>query len=181
MIAILGMDSPFVRDLDIYQTLSVVPGSRGLTLGNSGSALQNVHVYQNFATGLDICNGQNTRIEGFYCGGHDQGILIRQNQVQMTNWFVSGSFNNSIGIDYQSIGGTCQIGQGRIDSLTSGSTCVRLWNTSHVYGVISCVGDGGSNTSTLYTAPNGSTGFHGAIYNLGFGVNASPASLVNYT
>ena len=181
MVAILGMDSPFVRDLDIYQTLSVVPGSVGLLLGNSGTAMQNVHVYQNFATGLDICNGNNTRVEGFYCGGHDQGILLRQNYVQMVNAFVSSGFNNSIGFDYQSVGGACQLQNIRVDTLPSGSICYRIWNTSTSWWLAQGVGDGGTNTSTLYTAPNGTGGVHGAIYNLGNGLNATPASLVNFT
>lgn len=181
MVVLIGMDSPHVRDLEAYSQLGVLPGSVGLLASAAGFAGQNIHIYQNFACDFDLCNGNNSRIEGFYCGGADTGIRIRQNNAMMSNWFVSGSFNNSIGFDYQSVGGSGSFLGGRMDSLTSGSINVRIWNTSPAVWNVQCVGDGGSNTSILYSAPNGTGGFHGALYNNGFGVNASPASLINYT
>ena len=175
-------DSPYMRDLEIWQSApGVIPASRGLMLGTGGVRGSNLHVYQNWATGIDVGPVSNSsQLHQVYVGGHDQGILIRQNYVTMSEWMINSGFNNSIGLDHQSPGGQNHYLGGRINGLPTGSVCVRIWNTSPFYITAMGVGDGGVNTSTLYVAPNGATGLHGWLYNAGNGVNAAPASLLNY-
>lgn len=184
MIVVKNVDSPWLNGLEIYQTGGVKPGTFGVVCASSGAVCERLHIYQDFAGAIDVCNGNNTNIVNFYCGGHDQAILIRQNNVIMNTWYVDSSFNNSIGLDYQSVGGGCEFTNGRINGLTSGSVCVRVWNVSLVEMRIQCIGDGGSNTSTMYTAPNSTAGvpnsaqgWYGTLRNGGNGLNASPATL----
>lgn len=178
-----GSDSPHFRALEIWQSApGFIPGSRGVLWGAGGINGDNLHVYQNFTTGVDIASTSNSSLfRGVYVGGHDQGILVRQNYVTLDNWMINGSATNSIGLDHQAAGGTCFYTNGRFNALTSGSICYRIWNTSQYFMTAMGVGDGGSNTSILYTAPNGTTGHHGWLYNGGAGVNATPASLINFT
>lgn len=173
-----GIDSPHLLELEIYQdAVGIVAGMFGLVVASPAPSCTQAHVYQNFPGAILVTGGNNTSFRGVYVGGHDRGLVINQNNFTVVDVHVDGSFANSIGIDYQSVGGSCFISEARYNGLISGSVCLRIWNTSHLVHYGTGVGDGGTNTSTLYVAPNGTGGFHGTIWNNGNGVNAAPATL----
>lgn len=173
---IKGMDSPFLRDLDIWQSgAGVIPGMRGLLLQTGGVHCENLHIYQNFACGLDISPASNqSTIYGIYIGGMDTQVLLRQNWVRLSGK-ITGGFTNSLGLDMQSAGDH-QFDL-HINSLPSGSYCVRWKDSGYQLVHITCVGDGGTNTSTLYCGTI-TAGHKGFMLNANNGLNAAPATVV---